>query len=689
MKIPWRHAGSCTFRNAHEPVTLGTVSRATEPADHELVHLFSLGVGLVYIAGFDGRLKRVTRAFARTLGYTQADLQGRRFLDFIHADDLHATRQALEDLTARTNEIVRFEARFICGDGSVRCLEWLWRARRDEHVVYGVGRDVTERRMADDVLSALRRLATLVAEGVQPQNLFAVVAEEVARVMNVPLVHVVRFERDGTAITCASVSPQEPVFPVGRRWSLEGTSVARLVRTRGRPARVDDYTELEGEIAYVSRRAGIRSAVGVPIIVAGRLWGAIVVGSTELERLPAHAEVRLANFTELLATAVANAESRETLERLADEQAALRRVAELVARGVQPAQVFSAVSEEVHRLFGLYEATVGRFDHDGPAFVVVGVARNVEGMPLGSRWELNDLYVSMKVFRTGRSARVEARDLASAGGPVAARLRRLGFVSQAASPIIVEGRLWGALTVLGAEESLPPDTEDRLEKFAELVGTAIANTESQSELAASRRRIVAASDDARRRIERDLHDGTQQRLVSLGIAVRTVEARVAPDRGELRSALSQIANGLTDAVTELQEISRGIHPPILAQGGLEPALRTLARRSSVPVELDVTTPTRLPEAVEIAAYYVASEALANAAKHAQASRIELSLDPRSGSVVLSIHDDGVGGADAVHGSGLLGLADRVEALGGSLQVDSPTGAGTHITAELPLAAGTQ
>jgi signal transduction histidine kinase len=242
------------------------------------------------------------------------------------------------------------------------------------------------------------------------------------------------------------------------------------------------------------------------------------------------------------------------------------------------------------------------------------------------------------------------------------------------------------LTVLGKDDSLPPNTEERLEKFAELVGTAIANAESKAQLAASRRRIVAASDEAHRRIERNLHDGTQQRLVSLGLAVRRAEGRVPAGHGELRSQLSHIATGLSDAVSELQEISRGIHPPILAQGGLEPALRTLARRSTVPVALDVTAAKRLPEPVEIAAYYVASEALANVAKHAHASQIELSLRALNGKVVLSIGDDGVGGADAVQGSGLLGLADRVEALGGSLMVESPTGGGTHITADLPLAA---
>jgi signal transduction histidine kinase len=271
----------------------------------------------------------------------------------------------------------------------------------------------------------------------------------------------------------------------------------------------------------------------------------------------------------------------------------------------------------------------------------------------------------------------------SVSGPVALAGSRLGLASTVASPIVVEGRLWGTATV-SSKQPLPPDAEGRLEKFAELAATAISNAESKAELAASRRRIVAASDEARRQIERDLHDGTQQRLVWLGLAVRSAEASVPPERDDLRAELSGIATGLATAVAELQEVSRGIHPAILSQGGLGPALRTLARRSTVPVELFGITDTRLPEPIEVAAYYVASEALANAAKHAQASRIEVSLEPRDGALLLSIRDDGIGGADAIRGSGLVGLTDRVEALGGSIRVESRPGEGTHIVVELPL-----
>ena len=284
----------------------------------------------------------------------------------------------------------------------------------------------------------------------------------------------------------------------------------------GRPARMDRYADAPAPSVPPPRRAGLRSAVATPIIVEGRLWGVIGAATTTEQPMPPDTEARLASFAELVATAIANAESRAALTRLAEEQAALRRVATLVARGVPPVEIFSAVSDEVARLFRA-QAAVLRFEHDGPAVVFVGVSKTLE-LPVGTRWEFQPGMASAEVYRTGCSARVDAMDWSSASGPVAGAARRLGIVSSVASPIVVEGRLWGAMNVASADELLPFDVEGRLEKFTELLATAIANAESRSELAASRRRIVAASDQARRRIERDLHDGTQQRLVSLGLA---------------------------------------------------------------------------------------------------------------------------------------------------------------------------
>ena len=529
--------------------------------------------------------------------------------------------------------------------------------------------------------AALRRVATLVVQGKAEADVFALAAREVAQVFGVHIVTIDRYDSDAHSTVVASVD--DPGFPVGSRWPLDGPSLGATVLQTGRAARIEDYTDLQSTSAAAMRAWSIRSAVGVPILVDDRPWGVICVANPGGAPLRQGIEAGLSDFTELLATAIARAEAREALARLADEQTALRRVATLVAEGVRPAKIFSAVSDEVGQLFATHIAAVVRFDPEDQAIVLVGAAPRVAAEFAGARWSFDNASASARVYHTGRSARMSGAYLASVDGPTSAGFGRPGTVCTVASPIMVEGRLWGAMVVAASEE-LPPDAEERLEKVGELVATAIANAESKSELAASRRRIVAASDDARRRIERDLHDGTQQRLVSLGLALRAAQSNLPSDLSDLRTELSRIATGLAEAVEELQELSRGIHPAILAQGGLAPALRTLARRSAIPIALDIRTDTRLPTPIEVAAYYVISEALANAAKHAQASRIDISVTPRDGRLMLSIRDDGIGGADRSRGSGLVGLTDRVEALGGSISIESPPGAGTRITAELPL-----
>jgi signal transduction histidine kinase len=521
--------------------------------------------------------------------------------------------------------------------------------------------------------AALGRVATLVATGASPEQVFRSVVEEVSSLLGLERIELVRYDGDGTG-TVIAASGDHP-FPAGSTWSLDDPSVMAMVARTRRAARIDDYSTLEGGTARVARSAGFQSAIGAPITVEGLLWGVIIAISTDPEPIPDRSEARLTQFTEFVGTAVANAESRDALARIADEQATLRRIATLVARGVPPAEIFSAVSEEIHRLFGSGAAIV-RFDHDAPALVFVS-SSIAFGIPIGTRWEFQEGMSAAEVYRTGRSARVDGTEVEGPG-------RELGIVSSIATPIVVDGRLWGAVRLGSTDGLLPLDAEERLAKFTDLVATAIANAEGKSELAASRRRIVTATDDARRRIERDLHDGTQQRLVSLGLAVRAAEANVPPDRPDLRGELSRVAMGLADAVEDLQELSRGIHPAILARGGLGPALETLAHRSEIPVDLNVTTDARFPEPIEVAAYFVASEALANAAKHAQASRIVVMVVEREGRLLLSVRDDGVGGADPTRGSGLVGLTDRVEALSGSISVDSRRGSGTRITVDLPV-----
>jgi signal transduction histidine kinase len=231
---------------------------------------------------------------------------------------------------------------------------------------------------------------------------------------------------------------------------------------------------------------------------------------------------------------------------------------------------------------------------------------------------------------------------------------------------------------------MPLDTEARIGDFADLVATAISNAATRAELRASRARIVTAGDQARRRFERDLHDGAQQRIISLGLELRAIEAAMPAEPQQLRHELSNVVDGLVGVGTELREISRGIHPAILSKGGLGPAIKTLARRSAVPVELDLNVDRRLPESVEVAAYYVVAEALTNAAKHAQASEVRVCAVATDDELHLSISDDGIGGAAAGAGSGLIGLKDRVEALAGRLGISSPAGRGTTLNVVVPL-----
>ena len=272
----------------------------------------------------------------------------------------------------------------------------------------------------------------------------------------------------------------------------------------------------------------------------------------------------------------------------------------------------------------------------------------------------------------------------NARGPIAQRVRELGFRSRIGAPIVVDERLWGiAVVAAGETDPLPPDTEGRIAEFAELVATAIAAATTREELIASRARIVAAADDARRRLERDIHDGAQQRLVSLGLKLRLAEDLVPSDCAELKDELSQSVSGLNAVFQELQEISRGIHPAILSRGGLAAGFKTLARRSSVPVSLDVAIEHQLSDAVEVAAYYVVAEALTNAAKHSQASEVKVRAHTTDENLIVLVSDDGIGGANSRHGSGLIGLKDRIEVLGGRMRLASPAGEGTTLDITIP------
>jgi signal transduction histidine kinase len=539
-----------------------------------------------------------------------------------------------------------------------------------------------------DEQAALRRVATMVARAAAPEQVFAAVTEEAGRVLHAHHAAMSQYGPDGavTLVAAWSSTGATAPIPLGTRVSLGGRNVPTLVFQTGRPARIDDYAGASGPVADLVREFGFLPVAGVPVSVEGHLWGVMTVGSTrEQPLLPAGTEARLAGFTDLAATAIANAQARVELRGFADEQAALRRVATLVARAAPPEQVFAAVTEEAGRVLHAHCAWMSRYDPDGARTLVATWNSTDVALPprVGTRWSLGGRNVHTLVFQTRRPARID--DYAGASGPAAEAAREFGLRASVGVPVSVGGRLWGVMNVGSTrEEPLPAGTEARLAGFTELAATAIANAEAQAALAASRARIVATADATRRRIERNLHDGAQQRLVSLALDLRAAQAAAPPEAGELVQQLDGVAAGMTGVLEELREIARGLHPAILAEGGLRPALKTLARRSTVPVRLDIRTGDRLPEPVETAAYYVVAEALTNTAKHAHASMVDVQVATGDGILHVHVRDDGHGGADFSHGSGLVGLRDRAEALGGRLSLHSPPGAGTALGIALPL-----
>jgi PAS domain S-box-containing protein len=464
-------------------------------AERQVDDIFDLSLDLLCVAGLDGYYKRVNPAFEQTLGYTAAELLSRPILDFVHPDDREPTA-AMVGALSEGRHISDFENRFVHADGGVLWLQWNIRAMPEKGLMYAAGRDVTENRMLVHEHAALRRVATLVAQGHDPDELFEAVAVEVGQLLNADATRLLRYREDGSASVVGSYGASDAEIGMGSLLSLDhGQSWGRVARSPS-------------------------PAVAVAIVVSGRPWGAIV-----------------------------------------------------------------------------------------------------------SAWKHPDM----------------------AGG----------------------------------------DTEVRMARFTELVATAVANAESSAELAASLRRIVTTADEARRRIERDLHDGAQQRLVSTVVGLKLVRKKLGDSDGALAELVEEALANAERGMDEVRELARGIHPRILSSGGLGPALETLARRCHLPVTVDVRNDARWPENVEVTAYYIASEALTNAVKHAHASKVHISVESDLRQLVLTIRDDGVGGADPTHGSGLIGLSDRVAALGGALAVRSEPGSGTVLTAEIPVSAPTE
>ena len=361
----------------------------------------------------------------------------------------------------------------------------------------------------------------------------------------------------------------------------------------------------------------------------------------------------------------------------AELERALREVAVLVARGVAPEEVFAATSEQAARVCRVGAGAVVRFERTGAVIVGRWGHRPDAVLPSGMSFELGGGGALSLVRNTGLPARFD--EYAYSGGSMGETVRPVGLRASAAAPVSVENAIWGALVVSAFDgEALPEDAEERLTEFAGLASLAIAGADAHERLLESRARLVRTADDERRRLERNLHDGAQQRLVSARLALRMLRSRV-----EDKDAVDAILDELAKAHEELRELARGLHPAAL-QRGLTAAIGALATRSSVPVSYDVAE-QRFADELEVAVYYVASEALTNAAKHADASLVRVTVTVEAGTLVLEVVDDGRGGARQGEGSGLIGLGDRVEALRGKLRISSPPGVGTTVRAEFPLA----
>jgi signal transduction histidine kinase/uncharacterized protein YoaH (UPF0181 family) len=533
-----------------------------------------------------------------------------------------------------------------------------------------------------DEQAALRRVATLVAEGVPPAQVFAAVARELGHLLGVDSTHLARYEPDGTVTGVGSWSPDGPVVPVGIRVPLNDTTVTGLVHESGRPARLDGYGQGAGEVAELIEDLGIRSSVGAPITVDGQPWGVLLASSNHPEPLPGDTEARIAAFTELVATAISNTESRAETRRLAEEQAALRRVATLVAEAVPPSDLFRGVAAEVGTLLGAELATLFRYEDEHTVRMLsIWTADDVR-LETPETWRVEELGLSRSAAVDNWPGRVD--DWTQFSGPLAQFVRDdAGVTSSVSSPIVVEGQLWGGLAVHSTQDDpLPAGTEVRVSEFTELIATAMSNVQAREDLAASRARIVAAADEERRRVVRDLHDGAQQRLVHTIVTLNMAQSAIEEEREDAAGLVSEAVQRAEEAAGELRELAHGILPAVLTRGGLPAAVRALASRMSMPVETDVSV-DRLPAEIEATAYFVVAEALTNVAKHAHAEQVSVAAHMADGQLRIQVTDDGVGGADR-DGSGFLGLGDRLAVQDGTLSVESPGEGGTRVVAAIPV-----
>jgi PAS domain S-box-containing protein len=809
---------------------------------------------LIYVKDVNSRILLANEAFAEHTGAaTRDDVVGKSDFDFYpdeYASKYHADEAAV---LASGQPLINHEESGPAADGDTHWFSTTKVPTRDEggHVVglVGMSRDITRQKESEahrtrlmEEQAALRRVATLAARESSAVEVLETVAAEAARVLEVDAIGMIRFEPDATATLVAqSDTPWDPP-PLGTSFTLDGENVVTWVYRTGEAARMDDWESATGSVSALATVLGVRSAVASPIVVEGRPWGTMVAATNRSEPLPADTEPRLVQFAGLLAIAIANAESREALTQLANEQAALRRVATLVAAGIEPDELFSVVSEEVARLFKADSAAVARLAADGSAIVVVGRSEGLSGIPIGTRADPSEWPVLTDVHRTRQAARWSDKFYSSVAAPILvagdlwgvltagtgpegfapdteerlakfgellatamanaesrtklaasesrtrelaneqASLRRVAtlvaqgvspdelfsavasevagvidipvvavnryeadgtftmlgiagesdfkvgsrwpvedegiagmilttgrpsrkddystmsgrlgdavrddrMVSTVGVPILVEGRIWGFMVAAAKPgRPVPDDTEARLARFTELVATAVSNATTRADLLRSRARLVTTADETRRRLERDLHDGIQQWLVALALKARKTAGLAAVGESYVEE-LSSLADDLVAVTEELREISQGIHPAILSDAGLDDALKALARRSAIPVDLDVSFGQRYDATIEATVYYVVAESITNTVKHAHASKVAVHGRQRGQAIELEIKDDGVGGADPLRGTGLMGLRDRVDTLGGAISFASPHGAGTAIRVRLPTGQG--
>src|SRR5882757_4552175 len=431
----------------------------------------------------------------------------------------------------------------------------------------------TRLRQLADEQAALRRVATLVARGAPADELFAAVPQEAGQLLQADQTTMIRYGSDGTSTVVANWRRTgEPVPPVGDRQRLGGKNLTTIISRTRRPARIDSYADASGGPAVAAREAGFRAAAGAPVIVHGRLWGAMIAWTVDEHPLPLDTETRLASFTELVATAIANAQAGQELRGLADTQAALRRLATLVARGEPPEAVFAAATREALRYFGGGTARMIRYELDGTATLLANEGTTGPHVRVGDRWEsYPPAGLTATVRRTGRASRVDDYRDVPGGEPYL----REGLRSAVALPIHVDGRLWGAIAVGSGQGPLPPDTEQRMTEFTDLVATAVANAQNRGTLETSR-------DELARLVEEQAALRRVATLVARGIGPGEIFSAVAEEiRRLLEAEISRVVDEFNDAVEDLREIARGIHPASLSEGGLGPALRTLARRAAI------------------------------------------------------------------------------------------------------------